>query len=343
MNHKLTTRHYSIKFPAIECEQDYEQFANDLNGIVRDKDVVELTGGLAKGLVKREQVQSGCCLRAWNVVFNHAVELHRPGYELNDKSITIIYVLTPGSCRLKSIGGHEQFNPTETRSTLMVGNGIDLKYDIVPFQAVQVIEISTNSFWLSQQMRKAGLPVENLLDRMYEKENPFILSCICTISVLNDVNILFDSVMGSGHDHGRAAQLGTSLLLEFLNKTLNSRVPQVPGNNDTHFIKVMEAEAILQAHLQRNLPKVYTIAQQVSLSESTLKRHFKIIFGKSLYEYYLEKKMHFAKTLLLEQALTVYQAATLLGYEKVSNFILIFKKHHGYSPGSLKKKGLSNM
>lgn len=343
MNFKLYTKHYSIPLPPMDCEQDFEQFAKELNGEVIGKDVLQLSGGLATGLVKKERVEPGCCLRAWNMVFNHPIELFKPANHSDHKTFTVVYVLTPGSCRLKSIGGHEQFNQTETRNSLLVRNDIDLRYDIVPSQPVQVIEISVTGFWLAQQFQRAGLPLDNLLDRMREKENPLILSNICTTSVINHVNTLFDSLIHTEHDPMQIAHLSISLVLDFLNKTLNSRVPQAPGNNDTHFIKVMEAEAILQAHLQRNLPNVNAIAQQVSLSESTLKRHFKIIFGKSLYGYYLEKKMNLAKTILLEQPLTVYQAASKLGYEKVSNFIWIFKKHHGYSPGSIKKRGLSNM
>lgn len=343
MNLQLPSKHYSIAFPAMDCEQDFEQFAKDLHGLTLDKDSIQLSGGLAKGLVKKEHLQQGCCLRVWNVVFNYPIELYRPGKRNDNKNFTIIYVLTPGYCRLKRVAGHEQFNQTETRNTLLVANDVDLRYDIVPFQPIQVVEINVTAFWLAQQLLKADLPLENLLDSIREKEHPLILSTICTTSVINHVNMLFDAMVSAEHDTSRVAHLCTSLALDFLNKTINSKVPQVPGNNDAHFVKVMEAEAILQAHLQRNLPNVYAIAQQVSLSESTLKRHFKIIFGKNLYEYYLEKKMNLAKTLLLEQPLTVHEAASKLGYEKVSNFIWIFRKHHGYSPGSIKKRGVLNM
>ena len=342
MNLQLSTKNYSIPFPAIDCEQDLEQFAKDLNGEMIEKDIVQLSGALARGVVKKRQVQMGCCLRAWNIVFNHPITLHKYGKEVDDKNFTILYVLTPGSCRLKSIAGHEQFNPTASRSTLMVGNDIDLRFDIVPHYDVQVIEISATTFWLARQFQKAGLPLENLLDRASEKGNPLILNPICTTAIINQVNTLFDTLMSREGNNG-ADDLAISMVLDFLQKTLNNRVPQAMGNSDAHFLKVMEAEAILRAHLQRNLPSVYDIAQQVSLSESTLKRHFKIIFGKSLYEYYLEKKMNLAKMLLLEQPLSVNEAAFRLGYEKVSNFIWIFKKHHGYSPGSIKKKSLSNL
>ena len=342
MNLKLPTKHYSIPLPAMDCAQDLEQFARVLNGEVMSKDIVQLTGGLAKGMVKKREVQPGCCLRSWNLIFNHPVELHKCGDDPDSKRFTIVYVLTPGSCRLKSIAGHEQFSQIETRNTLMAANDVALKFDIVSHRAVQVIEISATSFWLAQQFQKVGLPLENFLDRVSEKSNPLILNYTCPPPVINRVNMLFDHLMSVEEDYAQADQLAISLILDFLHKMLNNQVPRVAGNHDSHFLKVMEAEAILQAHLQQNLPSVYDIAQQVSLSESTLKRHFKMIFGKSLYEYYLEKKMNLAKVMLLEKPLTVYQAASMLGYEKVSNFIGIFKKHHGYSPGTLKKKWLSN-
>jgi AraC-like DNA-binding protein len=48
--------------------------------------------------------------------------------------------------------------------------------------------------------------------------------------------------------------------------------------------------------------------------------------------------MELAKTLLLQQPCSVNEMAELMGYEKVSHFIEIFKKHHGCSPGSVKKQ-----
>ena len=80
------------------------------------------------------------------------------------------------------------------------------------------------------------------------------------------------------------------------------------------------------------------IAKTVALSESTLKRYFKLIYGKSIYEYYLNRKMEMSRTLMLQKPYSVNEIAELMGYEKVSHFIEIFKRHHGYSPGSIKKK-----
>lgn len=62
------------------------------------------------------------------------------------------------------------------------------------------------------------------------------------------------------------------------------------------------------------------------------------MFGKSIYEYYLELKMDYAKRLLMERPLSVNEVASMLDYEKVSNFIDMFKRHHGITPGVLRHK-----
>lgn len=104
---------------------------------------------------------------------------------------------------------------------------------------------------------------------------------------------------------------------------------------------VVKVINILRSSLQCPLPKLDVIARQLALSESTLKRQFKDAFGKSIYGFYLDLKMDHAKQLMQNMELSVNQVAERLGYENVSNFIEMFKKRHGYSPGSIKRnKGL---
>jgi AraC-like DNA-binding protein len=69
---------------------------------------------------------------------------------------------------------------------------------------------------------------------------------------------------------------------------------------------------------------------------SSLLRQFKIMYGKSIHDYYIEKKMELAKKLVLEENKTVKEIALMLGYNQASPFIEAFSKLYGYSPGSLK-------
>jgi AraC-like DNA-binding protein len=113
------------------------------------------------------------------------------------------------------------------------------------------------------------------------------------------------------------------------------KVP-LPAREAYYVETIRQVEQRLVQSLQDMLPSQKQLAKEFALSESTLKRHFKAIYGKTMYEYYLEKKMDLAKCLLQEKRISVSETAYRLGYEKVSAFIIIFKKYHKVLPGSLK-------
>lgn len=94
----------------------------------------------------------------------------------------------------------------------------------------------------------------------------------------------------------------------------------------------------ISSSLYKPMPSLDELSREFYVSPSTLKRQFKNVFGKSLYEYYLDKKMELAKTMLETGNEKVTAVAFLLGYESPSHFISSFKKVHGYSPGTLKKQ-----
>ncbi len=119
-------------------------------------------------------------------------------------------------------------------------------------------------------------------------------------------------------------------------------LPTPPGK--TWYEQAMQqVEQRLMQSLEERLPSLKELAREFALSESTLKRHFKAVYGKGLYEYYLGKKMELAKWLLQEKKISVSETAYMLGYEKVSAFIGMFKKYHKIRPGSLKQGAASYM
>lgn len=65
-------------------------------------------------------------------------------------------------------------------------------------------------------------------------------------------------------------------------------------------------------------------------------RNFKLLYGKSIHGYYVEKKMELAKKMILENKVTVKEIAKMLGYKHASPFIETFTRQHGCSPGTLK-------
>ncbi len=105
-----------------------------------------------------------------------------------------------------------------------------------------------------------------------------------------------------------------------------------------HYIKMETVKDMLVEYLEAKLPPIPVIAKKMAVSESTLKRNFKQVFGTSIYEYYLQIKMERARELFAEKSPSVKEVAYKLGYEKTSSFIKIFKKFYNFSPGELKRK-----
>lgn len=105
-----------------------------------------------------------------------------------------------------------------------------------------------------------------------------------------------------------------------------------------HIEIIHRVEERLLDSLKGKCPSLKTLVGEFAMSESTLKRHFKAVYGKTIYDYYLEKKMEFGKRLITEKQLSVKETACTLGYKKVDNFIHAFKKYEMVTPGSFKKK-----
>jgi AraC-like DNA-binding protein len=104
--------------------------------------------------------------------------------------------------------------------------------------------------------------------------------------------------------------------------------------NKKYLSKIDNVLIVMDNYIEDELPSIKAIAENVGLGESTLKRTFRLIHKDSIYNYYLKKKMIHAKKLIDDGKVeTIQSLASRLGYHKVSNFIQMYKKHHGVSPG----------
>ncbi len=80
------------------------------------------------------------------------------------------------------------------------------------------------------------------------------------------------------------------------------------------------------------LPTIKEIAKYVGLSESKLKKQFKIIYGKSIYQYGQYLRVKEAQRLLSTKKYNVTEVALKVGYTNITHFANAFKKYHGIKP-----------
>lgn len=107
-----------------------------------------------------------------------------------------------------------------------------------------------------------------------------------------------------------------------------------PANSSAN-AHVRKVESLIRAAYMHRV-RVEELAREMNLDRRYLTRLFKEKTGRSIQEYLVHVRMEEARR-CLAQGYNVQTAARLCGYEDVSNFSRMYKKHYGHSPG--KRKG----
>ena len=74
------------------------------------------------------------------------------------------------------------------------------------------------------------------------------------------------------------------------------------------------------------------LAQQVGVSDRTLQRGFRELFGTTVFGYLTEQRMELAEQWLRQGNFTVTEIATMAGYSNPGHFAAAFKRQFGITP-----------
>ena len=99
--------------------------------------------------------------------------------------------------------------------------------------------------------------------------------------------------------------------------------------------RMHHAHSIIMANLDSPCSLI-DLAHQVGTNEAYLKKHFKEVFGNTVFGYLQNVKMGKAREMLADGK-TVANVADYVGYKYPVHFARAFKKHFGYPPNKVKK------
>jgi AraC-like DNA-binding protein len=99
--------------------------------------------------------------------------------------------------------------------------------------------------------------------------------------------------------------------------------------------QMMKVKEILTLRVSENLT-LKELAHEVGTNEYTLKRNFKTVFGKTVFQYWTGLRMELAKQWFLESNMKVRDASEKLGYGHTTHFSAAFKKYFGFLPNSIR-------
>lgn len=130
-------------------------------------------------------------------------------------------------------------------------------------------------------------------------------------------------------------------IIELLGLQLEQSMSLDIVKSKNKILKVDELERIheVKALLERNPEKSYTLlglARLIGTNDATLKKHFKMAFGTTVFNYLNRCRMEKARLILEQNDYKVSHVAQDVGFKYASHFSSAFKKHFGYSPAELK-------
>jgi AraC-like DNA-binding protein len=120
---------------------------------------------------------------------------------------------------------------------------------------------------------------------------------------------------------------------------VNRQISEIDINQDKRLGELNQIyaaiERIYQKYIEEDIrqipPKEPEIAKEFKISLAVLKSSFKEVYGKPFYQLYMERKMEYAKTLLLE-GMSATKVSELIGYSQPIKFNKMFQKHFGITP-----------
>lgn len=109
------------------------------------------------------------------------------------------------------------------------------------------------------------------------------------------------------------------------------KLDEVPDN-----VFLAHVDQLITRNMEKSEFTAATIAQVLHLSRTQLDRRMKQLAGKTATTYLLERRMTYARELLLTTRMPVADVAMASGFEDTSYFSRVFKQHHGNTPSGMR-------
>ncbi|HEX7846667.1 MAG TPA: AraC family transcriptional regulator [Chitinophagaceae bacterium] len=328
-------RSFPATFHFEYCDEAFESLFSAFKkqaASVYDDRILKLSHNFGEGTVRFFPVEEGFCLYYHDYKLNGDISVHRKANSTGKRFYQLHYILDDLTQNVLA-----EKNITSLKvgcKILFPSNAIESAHNYRAGSNVKVVSLLFSSEWLE---KNKVLPTDQLKELIegLEKNSPLLL---------DKMNIADHDIANNLHRSIEAGQC-TSLKIRanclllinsyFANLASQDRL-SLTKNSSFHLPEIAKIEAEVCDHLETMLPELKNLAVQFHMSASTLKRHFKAVYGKNIYQYYLEKKMGLAKDLLKNEELSIADIAYTLGYEKAGSLTTAFKKVYGLAPRDIK-------
>ena len=176
----------------------------------------------------------------------------------------------------------------------------------------------------------------DILRRMVDRKSRVYTPNECDITVLSGLFSALEEMLTRGESAiPISIRLVESMLLILLGKAKNDAdIPVAPVSD------IQRALVYIHEHFKEN-PSLAEVAEILPLDPRYFCTKFKEYTGKSYKEYLRERKLRYARRLILATSLPLIAIASESGYATQSHFNREFRAYYGVSPTELRKNSTS--
>ena len=320
------------EFVDFDNEESFQLLGKSLGGVIQNKALC-FDNNIAKGEIIKNTPHEGLWIRKWKLTVFQKIILHKvPPPSGEEKKFSLIYYLNPDIFLLEN--KRKKIPVSDPRNNMFLSSDVTMDFSVIPKHPFSVLDIAFTASWLSKQFSDADPFFKDILDDYINKNTQTLLVEPCSIEEYKTLHDLEVSMLPNNDDNLFIRSRVYNLIVSFFSKVINKRDAEMIKST-VRYEQIIEAEMMIMENIKRP-PKIEEVARKVNMSVSSLLRHFKVMYGKSINEYFVERKMEFAKKVILENRITVKKMAEMLGYKQASPFIETFTKQYGCSPGTLK-------
>ncbi len=190
--------------------------------------------------------------------------------------------------------------------------------------------------WLKRNFSEASDKINSLVRDLKVKNKPTVISEFIDSKSFIIANEMANEMNNTSFPLIHIKTRSLILLNDFLNKLVKQDKKDIRSDQTIHYHTMIMVESRLRQCIETTMPCQNKLAAEFNLSTSTLKRHFRKVYGKNTYVYYQEKRLALGRTMLENEHKTISEVAYTLGYTKTNSFSKAFKKYFGFLPREIK-------
>jgi len=290
----------------------------------------EVPAHMGRGSVNCLFIEDGICAGSYDVEFEEDMHFSFPANVHDDGKPLFRLVFSLGACT-ETENGRSPLWITKNKTSFY-----SINFERTAFlpqkKRYRSIDLIFSKDWLENNFSGKSDRAYKLIQLLAKKKNPTLL-----LELLDKTTYVVAENISTGLQKNNISLLSMkaqifTLLNNFFHRALQRSQRNLKKNQALYYDQIKEIERSLAQYYTEELPKISSLAKEFNISPSTLKRHFKHIYNRSIYDYYLEQKMALGMAMLEEKKSSVSEIAYRLGYHKVNSFSKIFKKHFGILP-----------